>query len=196
MRHELGHDKQTKWLYANSRGTTVFAIYGIGDGTEATVLYAVGGRSAEKLSEWRDKYESGIDRSKRNAYRQHIEHIGVEQNQYGNSTNRDGENNISGKDRSFDGAGQISSTSQRRNNRGTVLEDSEQGKVKSKYTPTEETKNSGKASRELDTTYLDAVNRGDMKTAQRMVDERDTIKDKLPFITFGGKYEYLGYTLQ
>ena len=60
----------------------------------------------------------------------------------------------------------------------------------------EEAKESGKASRELDTTYLDAVNRGDMVTAQRMVDERDTIKDKLPFITFGGKNEYLGYTLQ
>ena len=35
----------------------------------------------------------------------------------------------------------------------------------------EESKVNGKASRELDTTYLDAVNRGDIETAQRMVDE-------------------------
>ena len=41
------------------------------------------------------------------------------------------------------------------------------------YTVSEETvgSNDGKASRELDLDYMDAVNRGDMETAQRMVDE-------------------------
>lgn len=39
-------DKETKWLYKEGNGTKVFAIYGIGDGTEATVLDAVGGEEA------------------------------------------------------------------------------------------------------------------------------------------------------
>ena len=91
-----------------------------------------------------------------------------------------------------------STQSERHNNqlgsdRGTGS--SKTQRIKEYIFEVEESKVSGKASRELDTTYLDAVNRGDMETAQRMVDERDTIKDKLPFITFGGKYEYLGYTL-
>ena len=41
-------DNETKWLYKNSKGTKVFAIYGIGDGTDATVLYAVGGERASE----------------------------------------------------------------------------------------------------------------------------------------------------
>lgn len=176
MRHELDLeletsdnyiDKQTKWLYANSRGTTVFAIYGIGDGTEATVLYAVGGDTAKTLNERRIEYESNINRSERNPYKKSIERLGVQRYQYGNGVNRDGQNDS----RTDNGVGQVSPGSQRGHNGGAVLNDSTQGK----------------ASRELDTTYLDAVNRGDMETAQRMVDERDTIKDKLPFITFGGK---------
>ena len=40
-------DKATKWLYAEEKNTRVFAFYGIGDGTEATVLYAVGGNKAD-----------------------------------------------------------------------------------------------------------------------------------------------------
>ena len=39
-------DESTKWLYANEKGVQVFALYGIGDGTEATPLYAVGGKQA------------------------------------------------------------------------------------------------------------------------------------------------------
>ena len=39
-------DESTKWLYAEEKGVKVFALYGIGDGTEATTLYAVGGKQA------------------------------------------------------------------------------------------------------------------------------------------------------
>ena len=51
--------------------------------------------------------------------------------------------------------------------------DGESRNSKAGYDSSEGNGNSkvGKASRELDTKYLDAVNRGDMKTAQRMVDE-------------------------
>lgn len=39
-------DEATKWVYADEKGVQVFALYGIGDGTEATPLYAVGGKKA------------------------------------------------------------------------------------------------------------------------------------------------------
>ena len=39
-------DEATKWVYADEKGVQVFALYGIGDGTEATPLYAVGGKQA------------------------------------------------------------------------------------------------------------------------------------------------------
>ena len=39
-------DEYTKWLYAEEKGVKVFALYGVGDGTEATALYAVGGKQA------------------------------------------------------------------------------------------------------------------------------------------------------
>ena len=39
-------DASTQWAYANEKGNQVFAIYGIGDGTEATPLYASGGKTA------------------------------------------------------------------------------------------------------------------------------------------------------
>lgn len=42
-------DEATQWAYADEKGTAVFAIYGIGDGTEATPLYAVGGKKARRL---------------------------------------------------------------------------------------------------------------------------------------------------
>ena len=51
MEKELGSGKQyldesTKWLYAEEKGVKVFALYGVGDGTEATTLYAAGGKQA------------------------------------------------------------------------------------------------------------------------------------------------------
>ena len=51
METELDSEKQyldesTKWLYAEENGVRVFALYGVGDGTEATPLYAVGGKRA------------------------------------------------------------------------------------------------------------------------------------------------------
>lgn len=39
-------DESTKWVYADEKGVQVFALYGVGDGTEATPLYAVGGMRA------------------------------------------------------------------------------------------------------------------------------------------------------
>ena len=49
-------NNNTKWLFASQKGVRVFALYGIGDGTEPTTLYAVGGEKAirdqRKLHRW------------------------------------------------------------------------------------------------------------------------------------------------
>ena len=54
-------DESTKWLYADEKGVQVFALYGIGDGTEATPLYAVGGKKHSKpMNFLRVKWRSWI----------------------------------------------------------------------------------------------------------------------------------------
>ena len=52
-------DEATNWAFAQEKGVTVFALYGIGDGTDATPLYACGGMEAvEKYEELRTKLEA------------------------------------------------------------------------------------------------------------------------------------------
>ena len=114
----------------------MFAIYGIGDGTEATVLYAVGGKKADILNQRRIEYEANLNGSGRNAYKKSLERIGVEQNKHGNGVNRNGQNDS----RTDKGTRQVSSGSRGGNNGGTVPSDRTQGK----------------ASRELDFDYMSA----------------------------------------
>lgn len=52
-------DEATKWVYANEKGVQVFALYGIGNGTEATPLYAVGGKQAVKEAKNINVYMEG-----------------------------------------------------------------------------------------------------------------------------------------
>ena len=54
-------DEATQWAYANEKGNQVFAIYGIGDGTEATPLYASGGKTATADYQTFVKYGKGFD---------------------------------------------------------------------------------------------------------------------------------------
>ncbi len=60
-------DEITQWAYADEKGTTVFAIYGIGDGTEATPLYASGGKTAaadyQAFMKYGEEFDYGADRS-------------------------------------------------------------------------------------------------------------------------------------
>ena len=44
-------DEATKWVYADEKGVQVFALYGIGDGTDATPMYAVGGKRAKQIAD-------------------------------------------------------------------------------------------------------------------------------------------------
>ena len=66
-------DESTKWLYADEKGVQVFALYGIGDGTEATPLYAVGGKKALKAHEFltskMEVLENDVDRNRENVGR-------------------------------------------------------------------------------------------------------------------------------
>lgn len=52
-------DETTKWVYADEKGVQVFALYGIGDGTDATPLYAVGGKQAVKEAKNINVYMEG-----------------------------------------------------------------------------------------------------------------------------------------
>ena len=56
-------DAATKWLYSKEKGVEVFAIYGIGDGTVPTVLYASGGKQASsdnaQLTSFLMEYNNG-----------------------------------------------------------------------------------------------------------------------------------------
>ncbi len=121
-------NKDTKWLYADSKGTKVFAVYGIGDGTEATVLYAVGGAKAESMNDRRKEYEANIYGSERNAYQKNLARLGVEQDRYGNGINRDGQN----VSRAVSGVGSVLTGQRRGDNRGAIPSDSEQGKYSGK----------------------------------------------------------------
>ena len=55
-------DEATKWTYASERGDSVFAVYGVGDGTEATPLYASSGKTADV------DYQAFIEAGKRFDY--------------------------------------------------------------------------------------------------------------------------------
>lgn len=130
-----------------------FAIYGIGDGTEATVLYAAGGNGAKTLNDRRIEYESNINQTERNPYKKSLNRLGMQQHQYGYGVNRDGQDVT----RTDKGTGQVSSGTRGGHNGGAVLSDCTQGK----------------ASRKLDTEYLSAVNRGDMETARIIANYSD-----------------------
>ena len=71
MEQEIGDpartlDEATKWVSGSEKGVQVFGLYGIGDGTEATVLYAVGGKKAAAVYQMFAKagkeFDHGIDR--------------------------------------------------------------------------------------------------------------------------------------
>ena len=71
MAEEIGSrenflDEATKWVYANEKGVQVFALYGVGDGTDATPLYAVGGKRAAALKTDITDYVEGRKDADRN----------------------------------------------------------------------------------------------------------------------------------
>ena len=70
MNKEIGDpafdiDEATKWVFAKEKGTYVFAIYGVGDGTVPTPLYASGGKRAQadnvKWQNFLEGYDNGTN---------------------------------------------------------------------------------------------------------------------------------------
>lgn len=63
-------DEATQWAYVSEKGNQVFAIYGIGDGTVATPLYAVGGKKAaaahEVFQNWMEGSNGETYRTRKN----------------------------------------------------------------------------------------------------------------------------------
>ena len=66
MEREIGDpahalDEAAQWVYAEEKGVRVFAVYGVGDGTEAKPLYAVGGKEAHSAYEFLMSEMEGIE---------------------------------------------------------------------------------------------------------------------------------------
>ena len=94
-------DDETKWVYNNEKGVKVFAIYGFGDGTDATPLYATGGKEAETDYKKILLYEEGNHATYKN--RTTIDRL-LEDIE---SERRDKENRISGNEGRRENAGNV-----------------------------------------------------------------------------------------
>lgn len=133
-------DNETKWLYKNSKGTKVFAIYGIGDGTDATVLYAVGGERASEAIKAFDKEGENFAQYNGEKPSEWIERIWRKSEKQSNNSSNDVRGARDGRD------GGLHGRSSRRDGRTTVSESVRNSKprVKEKFSmekPIEEKKN-------------------------------------------------------
>lgn len=132
-------DESTKWAYASEKGNQVFAIYGIGDGTEATPLYAVGGKKAaaqyEVFKFWMEGSNGEIDRNRKSLDRI-FENI--------KSKSRRAGNNVSAAERGTAADGNVRISLEERGGNGTANFESgpENRRVSTRFslkTPVEET---------------------------------------------------------
>lgn len=109
-------DEATQWAYANEKGNQVFAIYGIGDGTGATPLYAVGGKKAaaqyeEVFKLWMEGSNGEIDRNRKSLDRI-FENI--------KSKSRRAGNNVSAAERGTAADGNVRISLEERGGNGTA----------------------------------------------------------------------------
>lgn len=132
-------DESTQWAYAEEKGNRVFAIYGIGDGTEATPLYAVGGKKATtqyaKFHTWMEgiKNEGNGNRTSVDRWNGSIQ--GAPWNQRTNLSDAGRRGTVSGHDSLYAGTSE-------RNGGGTSGTGAENRGVNTKFslkTPVEET---------------------------------------------------------
>ena len=133
-------DESTQWAYANEKGIQIFAIYGIGDGTEATPLYAVGGRKAavqhDVLKLWMEGNNGEIDRNRKSLDRI-FENI--------KSKSRRAGNDVSAAERGTTANGNVRISLEKRGSNGTANSGSgpENRRVSTRFSlksPVEETK--------------------------------------------------------
>lgn len=132
-------DEATQWAYASEKGNQVFAIYGIGDGTEATPLYAVGGKKAaaqyEVFKLWMEGSNGEIDRNRKSLDRI-FENIKSKSGRAGN--------NVSAAERGTAADGNVRISLEERGGNGTANSESgpENRRVSTRFSlkaPVEET---------------------------------------------------------
>lgn len=132
-------DEATQWAYASEKGNQVFAIYGIGDGTEATPLYAVGGKKAaaqyEVFKLWMEGSNGEIDRNRKSLDRI-FENIKSKSGRAGN--------NVSAAERGTAADGDVRISLEERGGNGTANSESgpENRRVSTRFSlkaPVEET---------------------------------------------------------
>ena len=114
-------DEATKWVYADEKGVQVFALYGIGDGTDATPLYAVGGKTASAKAKMlmdyiREEQNYDGDRKALDALLKGYGHF--EGNGRSNLSNRRGGRTAAGRNAALHG-GPSGSDGRRASGRGT-----------------------------------------------------------------------------
>lgn len=133
-------DDATQWAYANEKGSQVFAIYGIGDGTEATPLYVSGGETAavqhDVLKLWMEGNNGKIDRNRKSLDRI-LENI--------KSKSRRAGNDVSAAERGTTANGNVRISLEKRGSNGTANSGSgpENRRVSTRFSlksPVEETK--------------------------------------------------------
>ena len=132
-------DEATQWAYASENGNQVFAIYGIGDGTEATPMYAVGGKKAaaqyEVFKLWMEGSNGEIDRNRKSLDRI-FENIKSKSGRAGN--------NVSAAERGTAADGNVRISLEERGGNGTANSESgpENRRVSTRFSlkaPVEET---------------------------------------------------------
>ena len=132
-------DEATQWAYASEKGNQVFAIYGIGDDTEATPLYAVGGKKAaaqyEVFKLWMEGSNGEIDRNRKSLDRI-FENIKSKSGRAGN--------NVSAAERGTAADGNVRISLEERGGNGTANSESgpENRRVSTRFSlkaPVEET---------------------------------------------------------
>lgn len=149
-------DESTKWLYADEKGVQVFALYGIGDGTEATPLYAYGGKEAAAYNAAMAKYLEGKEHADESAvdfdgWIKSHRSAGMDQSR---SVLHGGQRGSNGH---ADG-GVYRGSSERTGGSVSGRSTQDQRGVKEKFSL-------------RDSAYMDAVKRGDTAAAQKLVDE-------------------------
>ncbi len=96
-------DEATQWAYANENGNRVFAIYGIGDGTEATPLYVSGGRTAyadyKAFMDAGKRFDYGTDGNRSALNRWFKDRRGKERRSDGGVSDAQGRQSADGHDR-------------------------------------------------------------------------------------------------
>lgn len=123
-------DEATQWAYANEKGNQVFAIYGIGDGTEATPLYAVGGKKATaqyaKFHTWMEGIKNEANGNRTSVDRWNGSIQGAPWNQRTNLSDAGRRGTVSGYDSLYAGTSE-------RNGGGTSETGTENRRVNTKF---------------------------------------------------------------